>query len=113
MTLTRPGFRRLFALVVLLGFGFFTAESLIADVCDGDSGIAIVSIADAETPDSGPVPMPGHTMHVCHCVHTHGGLPAWVDRVFSAPHAVSAVVTLVTLTPPSPALELQLRPPIA
>lgn len=108
--------RRLIAFVLVLGFGFFTAESLIADACDGDSERAALSMVDGADPTSGsnaPLPAPGHTMHVCHCVHAHGGMPALMDREPSLPSAPSVVLALVESTPQGPALELQLRPPIA
>ena len=101
---------------MVLGFGSFTAESLIADVCDGDSGLTPVSVTgsggETSGPD-GPASVPGHTLHVCHCVHAHGGMPARLDREPTLPEAPSVVLALTESTPPSPSLELQLRPPIA
>jgi hypothetical protein len=117
VTRSRAGFgRQLIAVLVMMGFGFFNAEILIADACDGDATSASIGVVvDADQPPGPDVPSqaPGHSMHVCHCVHAHGGLPARIDRVPSAAEQVSSVVTLVALTPPAPALELRLRPPIA
>ena len=107
--------RRLIGLIVVLGFGIFTAESLIADVCDGDSGLTAVSVGESNTPASdpdGPGPVPTHTVHVCHCVHAHGGMPALLDRDPAGVPAATVALRLIQTTPPSPALELQLRPPI-
>ena len=101
---------------MVLGFGFFTAESLIADVCDGDSGLTAVSVSGSGDQTSGsetPASVPGHTMHVCHCVHAHGGMPALLNREPTLPAVPSVVLALVESTPPSPSLDLQLRPPIA
>ena len=117
MTRSRAGFgRQLIALLVMMGFGFFNAEILIADACDGDatrSSIGVVVDADQPSGPDVPSQAPGHSMHVCHCVHAHGGLPARIDRVPPAVEQVSSVVALVMLKPPAPALELTLRPPIA
>ena len=101
---------------MILGLGFFTAESLIADVCDGDSGLArVTSIGGAAQTDSSdsPAPTPGHTLHVCHCIHAHGGTPALILGGRAAPATAFTVTSFAELTPPSPALEPQLRPPIA
>jgi hypothetical protein len=117
VTRSRFGFgRRLIALLVMIGFGSFTAELLIADSCDGDAGgarVGVVSGADQLPGSDGPSPAPAHSVHVCHCVHAHGGLPARIDRVPPAAEQISSVVIFVALKPPTPALELSLRPPIA
>lgn len=116
MTQSRLRIRRLIAFALVLGFGFFNAESLIADVCDGDSGLAAVSIIDGADRSNGsgsPAEGPEHTMHVCHCIHAHGGMPAPMDRVPPVPEAASSAAILGAVTQPNPALELQLRPPIA
>lgn len=117
VTRFRVGFgRRLIALLLMMGFGFFTAELLIADACDGDASrarIGIVADADQAPAPDAPSKAPGHSVHVCHCVHAHGGLPARIDRVPPAAEPVSAVVAFVALKPPTPALEHSLRPPIA
>jgi hypothetical protein len=117
VTRSRAGFsRRLFTLLLMLGFGLFNVESLIADACDGDADqIAVAASVDGPTDTrSGGSEVPsGHAIHVCHCVHAHGGLPARFEHVTSA----SDIRTLVTgfLAPAlaDPARELELRPPIA
>ena len=107
--------RRLIAVLLLLGFGLFTAEPLIADACDGDSGIVGVSTLDCVDDPQGSgdsVPASGHAIHVCHCVHAHGGMPARDQSILTDANAGFLVLKPVFRVPASPALELELRPPI-
>ena len=114
----RGTFRRTVAVLLVLGFGMFTAETLIADVHDGDVGTAVAGMVESTAPHSHDVPDQstgdaGHSMHVCHCAHSHAGPPAlassfaeqWLDA-----HTPSASPDLL---PHSVGRDLQLRPPIA
>lgn len=108
--------RRLLGLLVFLGFGLASAEPLIADECDGD--FALVSIcavpSSGQAPGSGgSAPSPGHTLHVCHCVHVHGGMPVPTERVAAALSDIFDLAGAIPLPPPGPALDRALRPPIA
>lgn len=107
--------RRLLGLLVLLGFVFFTAEPLLADECDGDfSLVSICAVpSGAQGPASGSAPSPGHAVHVCHCVHVHGGMPASMERDSGVLAADFGLIGTIALLPPSPALDRDLRPPIA
>lgn len=108
--------RRTIALLVIVGFGFFSVESLIADICDGDSGQERISVVDAVGPSpesGGSSQAPGHTVHVCHCIHAHAGMVAVFDQVPSGVKMVSVTRAFAESAPPNPALEPQLRPPIA
>ena len=121
--------RRLVALVLMLCFGLFTAEALMADVHDGDAtheelvrvdGDRHVEQHAAAATDGDHTPRepasgePAHSEHACHCVHTHG---AWLPM-----HAALTTATVIVASrqpaqradrPASPALESHLRPPIA
>lgn len=118
------------------------AEPLLADVCDGDAprsarlavvphadgntasvailsqpqgerALAIVASADdAERTPSAPSGRAPHVVHVCHCVHSHGGTlgrasalraPTW-GRARAHDRRADRV-------PPGPTLDPALRPP--
>lgn len=117
MTRFRAGFsRNLFALLLLLGFGFFNVESLIADACDGDANQITVTAIDGgaqESRSGGSQPPLGHAFHVCHCMHAHGGIPARSDDVAATPEIEALVAEFSAPALADPALELELRPPIA
>ena len=127
--------RRWFALVLALCFGLFSAESLIADVHDGDapaseqtrySGAAdagpgtgapatTAPAADLHThsDDEAPPPTSGHSLHACHSGHAHIGLTAvGVELERAAPEHV-AVLANRALPPADAKREPHLRPPIA
>lgn len=117
MTRFRAGFsRHLFALLLLLGFGFFNVESLIADACDGDANQIAITAIDGGVQESGSggsqSPL-GHAVHVCHCMHAHGGIPARVDDAPASPEIQALVAEFSAPALVDPALELELRPPIA
>jgi hypothetical protein len=116
VTRSRAGISRyLFAILLMLGFGFFNVESLIADVCDGDANrIAVTTVAGAqENGSNGSQPPLGHAVHVCHCMHAHGGIPARIDDVAPTPEIQALVAEFSAPAIADPALELELRPPIA
>jgi hypothetical protein len=111
--------RRMTALALMMCFSFFTAETLIADVHDGDVGanhpISIETttshVAGGGLPQS-PTEA-AHSVHVCHCIHAHGGLTTVAS--VSSPSAGGAATPLVhgDRVPASLAREPQLRPPIS
>ncbi len=119
MRYLRGALRPAAAFVLMLSFSLFTAETLIADVHDGDAGAAHAGSIESSAPHShensgdAPAGSPGHSMHVCHCVHSHAG-PTTV-----APLLLEPVVNATALpigsdrTPRSAERELHLRPPIA
>ena len=114
----RGTFRRTVAVLLVLGFGMFTAETLIADVHDGDVGAAVAGLVESTAPHSHDVPdQPtgdaGHSMHVCHCAHSHAGPPVLASSF--AERLVNANAPLVSpdRLPRSAGRDLQLRPPIA
>lgn len=117
------------------------AEPLLADVCDGDAPAAarsaviphrdigalgadhasdaqvmIVGTESAEGAERTELPArpPGsqHDVHVCHCVHSHGGT---LSRRCTLGEATALDTDAVSVrgdrVPPSPALEPGLRPP--
>src|SRR5688572_2890003 len=78
-SLRRLSLRRFVAAFVMILLGFFSAETVIADSCDGDSSPGMLSISDGSTENSKPggdpaaPDAPAHSMHVCHCAHAHAG----------------------------------------
>jgi hypothetical protein len=108
--------RHLFAVLLLLGFGFFNVESLIADECDGDANQITVTVIDdgAQGGEGGSSqPRSGHAMHVCHCMHAHGGIPVRSEEAPATPEIQASVAEFSAPALADPALELELRPPIA
>lgn len=114
----RGTFRRTLAALLLLGFGMFTAETFIADVHDGDVGAAVDGIVESSAPHSHDVPDEspgdaGHSVHVCHCAHSHAG-PLVLRPVFAEPWVgANAPSVSPDRLPRSAGRDLQLRPPIA
>jgi hypothetical protein len=98
----------------MLWFGSFTAELLIADACDGDAASAEFAETNETNDHSNPEGSsqePGHSMHVCHCVHAHGGFvtaPAGVPVI----ELVATVVGFDSSAPRVPLIDRDLRPPI-
>lgn len=99
-------------------FGLFTAETLIADVHDGDVGanhpvsIETTTAHVGESPPSGPNEA-AHSIHVCHCVHAHGGVTPSASA--SAPRigGSGGPVIIGDRVPTSVDREPPRRPPIA
>lgn len=116
-------FRRLIGLVLLLCFGALSAESLIADMHDGDlaavqhasdgaaslDGLSAVGAEMLTQPVFATTP---HSVHVCHCNHVHGG-PTPTGTAFDrvAPHVHSALLVRA-LRIYGTRLAPQFRPPI-
>lgn len=107
--------------MALLGLLSSTAESLIADVHDGDS--ARVTVASATAAAEGApapaeeAPRPArHTPdspHTCHCVHMHViTLPA-AGTVADAPPAATPPIARIERALASVAPEPHFRPPVA
>jgi hypothetical protein len=119
MASLNPLVRRTTALALMMCFGFFTAEILIADVHDGDVGANHPISIETTTShaDAGGLPQfpteGAHSMHVCHCIHAHGGLAALAS--VSSPTLEGATVPPVRgdRVPASLARAPQLRPPIS
>lgn len=140
--LTTPLPRRFVAFVLMLSFGFFNAEGLLADVHDGDAeheellrvdganDHAAAHIAHGDTAGSAatgalvnaPSDHPGerapgqsgHSDHACHCVHAHGGWLQVAEPIASGLNdGPRAPIVLRDQAPPSHGDEPQLRPPIA
>jgi hypothetical protein len=121
--------RRLVALVLMLCFGLFTAEALLADVHDGDATHeelvrvdgdqhatehAITGAGADELPGERAPDEQGHSEHACHCVHAHGAWSPVQALLFTATVAVeSRQPALHVDGPTNPAPEPRLRPPIA
>lgn len=109
---------RVTSFLMLLCLGFMSAETLIADTCDGDSrassSVAVVD-ADHGPSDSGELPTPEgkHSTHVDHCVHPHAGAP--ISR-FATPAAPALHLGQVRAEserePESATLEPHFRPPV-
>ncbi len=66
--------------IMALAVIFSVAEPLVADACDGDKTAMAMSAVDADPGAGGSRAPDGHTMHLCHCVHLHGGVPAVTVR---------------------------------
>lgn len=117
MAFFRSPLRRTTALLLMTCFGLFTAETLIADVHDGDVGANHpVSIESRtahvdEVPSSSPSEA-AHSIHVCHCVHAHGGVTS--SASVSAPRIESSggPVMIGDRAPTSVDREPPRRPPI-
>ena len=122
-----PSLRRLIAVMLGLCMSVVFAEPLIADRCedvgsrttvgtsaeDGSTQVSVIGVDPGSRPGGSQVP-DGHTMHLCHCTHVHGGtltarhtMPARLEAVASAVGSHSDRV------PPSVVGEPQLRPPRA
>lgn len=136
--------RRLTAgvLGVVLGIALI-AEPLLADVCDGDAPAAArvsvaphqdlsavrsvpttgaligavrsVEVTRTERPDVPATPTGSpHDIHVCHCVHAHGGTLGRVSAMSAPPTlGTNSLGLRAERLPPSAALEPPLRPPAA
>lgn len=135
----RRSYRRATAVMLALAFFGFSAETLIADVHDGDAPASEVAKFGAEHAHGGPdhapslapidadadhgAPTPpatpdaperdGHTYHSCHCAHAHGGAPPTHAPVAADLYEPSALIAESDRAPASAALEPGLRPPIA
>jgi len=68
--------RLLVTLLLALAVIVSIAEPLAADACDGDKTAMAMSAADLDSGAGGSRAPDGHPMHLCHCVHLHGGVPA-------------------------------------
>lgn len=116
---------RLTAGLVALAFMASSAETLIADVHDGDataqevetiesSGMALSSaLVPGDAPTENPESSSGHSMHVCHCIHAHGGLPGLLDVRSEPSEARLHVRSVSDRMPTSASLEPAIRPPAA
>ena len=111
--------RRTTALALMTCFGLFTAEALIADVHDGDVGANHPVSIETTTShaEGGGLPQDpteaAHSVHVCHCIHAHGGL-ATVGGASSPPLDVASTpLGRADRLPASIRREPQIRPPIS
>ena len=110
--------------VLLLCLGFLAAETVVADVCDGDGGarvahvegathLAVASADDgAHDAPNGPAGPAQHSTHVDHCAHPHGGAVVATLARRATDHArPDAVRAESERRPPSVTLEPSDRPP--
>lgn len=119
-------FRRLIALVLAISFGAYSAESLIADVHDGDattnerarfSDIGAAGTHGAElASDAGHEQEhqegSGHSTHTCHASHAHTCIiPSALPMSFDVTEQSLGLPLLATI-PMELRREPQLRPPI-
>jgi hypothetical protein len=113
--------RRLTALLLAVCVGLFTVETAIADVHDGDASTP--TVGQGVRPDVAPAALGDlsghpaddsskHSMHVCHCVHMHGGLPASTHFPPNEPPPTATIMVAAAQAPASVDLESRLRPPI-
>jgi len=115
MHLGRTRIRRLTALLLALCLGMFSAETLVADVHDGDSSSAASHVEELGGPVDGHS-LPGgvsHSVHVCHCVHGHGGAPPVHNVATAAPVEHPRLLTSSDSVPNDVGPEPHVRPPIA
>ena len=117
--------RRFTAGLLALAFMASSAETLIADVHDGDATAQEVeTIASSGNASSGVLlrgdapsedseKSSGHSMHVCHCIHAHGGLPGHLDVRSESSEARLQVRGVSDRMPASASLEPAIRPPAA
>ena len=111
-----PLARRLIAQLLLIFFGFFTAETVIADSCDGDASASALSISDSSAPDRSSESggsVPAHAVHVCHCAHAHAGSLRAADSSDDSSVSPQQVDGESVPTPMSTTPEPRLRPPVA
>lgn len=117
-------FPRLFraaALLVAAALIGGMAETLIADVCDGDAATRSAAVlATIEAAPSGPPSsdggVPGHTPespHTCHCVHAHVVTLPSSGSVAVSPPVFSPEFISTDRAPLSVAPEPHFRPPVA
>ena len=112
---------RIASFLLLLCLSFMTAETLIADTCDGDSRATTATVIDGddtsapvELPDGGTVPSEHHSAHIDHCVHPHAGGPIARGAASIAPVVHVALVRAESEREPvSATLEPHFRPPVA
>ena len=120
-----PLVRRLTSAFLALVFMGFTAETLIADVHDGDASAAEIEAISggaamgANEAPSSPTPFvpdessSGHSAHACHCVHAHGGLLGAAEIWSSVAQPVVHVPGWSDVMPSSVSPEPRIRPPEA
>ena len=115
--------RRVISFIVLLCFGLFSVETVVADVHDGDATASEIAQATAAQDVSGAQPesesgdpaqgTTSHEVHVCHCIHAHGGLKAMVVTLSSPEQLHDLAANLVVVAPAKVDRDVHVRPPIA
>lgn len=115
--------QRTAALILLYSFALFTAEMGVADACGGNATAAQVSssnavpleaVTDASESDRAPASAPTHLgVHVCHCVHAHGGVTPGSVVAGPARAALRLAIAVNYLAPLPLSFPPQLRPPIS
>lgn len=111
------------ALILLYSFTLLTFELGVADVCGGDTTAAEVAssnvasvgaLVDGSESNRAPVSTPSHLgLHVCHCVHAHGGVTSGSVVAQPAPPTSRFATVVDYLAPPAISFPPQLRPPIS
>jgi hypothetical protein len=121
---------RLAAALALVSRLFLTAETLVADACDGDarrgtdaaravarwtnSSAPVSDTAGWDASTGGTPEVPGHDTHVDHCVHPHGAVEvADTDHVQEKPSLAHVEPVRAMRCPASVTTAPRLRPPIA
>lgn len=107
--------RRLISLVLLTCFGAASAETVLADSCDGDGGTSAIMAFDPPGQEPPGIPgetVPLHSVHVCHCAHTHAGPRASGASPVRSSITQSAILQDASPAPVSIDLEPPLRPPV-
>jgi hypothetical protein len=121
--------RRVIALFLALCFGFFSAESLVADVHDGDAPASeqsryagVVHAGQSSAADLGDAhthsgdenaETSGHSLHACHGAHAHIGMTADGMTLPGDGLSHESVPAAAECAPVERRREPQLRPPIA
>ena len=114
----RSSLRRATALLLATCFGLFTAETLIADAHDGDVGVYHPVSIETTTSHLGgsPSSVPttaAHPIHVCHCVHAHGGVAPLPGTSAPRIESFGGLAIIGDRAPTSVDREPPRRPPIA
>lgn len=117
---------RFTAYAVLLCLGFLSAETVVADVCDGDGGARTAHVesgthqraisAERHGPSDGDdagAPE-GHAFHIDHCSHPHGGgVVATLSAAAPEVPPSGSIRAESERRPPSTTAEPLIRPPVA
>lgn len=88
-------------------------EAAIADSCDGDARGTATVAAERES-GGGPAKAPfTHTVHVCHCTHSHGSTPLASHASLDDARPARDGFPGADRMPADPSTEPRLRPPLA
>lgn len=104
--------------MVMLTFCFSALEVVVADVHDGDANGAQATVLEQSAPEgpaSGTVPESGSSnhMHVCHCVHAHGGIVPTAQQAAAELRSRATLPLSAMVEPTAVDIDVLVRPPIA